>query len=335
MRCLRQIAVLLATCGLLAGCEGLSVKPSSRAPAADARWPERDERPGEQPAPPAGGPVMAMVNGQPIYMSQLHDVLLRGHGLEIAQQLVATELVRQELGRGKLAVTEAEVLAENDRTLSAMYGEGFEGSRREELLETFLLRERISREHWDLMVRRNAMLRKLAEPRVRVTDADVKEEFGEQFGRKVEVRHIQTESLTQAQMILNELKDKGTDFAELARKYSRNQTAKRGGLLPPIGRRGPTEIPPAMRQAAWAMRKVGEISDPVQVGTVFHILKLEKIIEPESADFDAAKEKLRASLHERRVRMLAQQILRELTANAKIQYVHFMLRQQSQQEAAK
>lgn len=279
--------------------------------------------------------VMAMVNGQPIYMDRLHEVLIEGYGLEMAHQLVATELVRQQFDQAGLELTEADLRQEANRTLEAIYGSEFTPDQRERYLAELLKREKIAPGHWDLMVRRNAMLAQLAQPQVQVTEDDLREEFAEQFGPRAVVRHIQVESLSQAQMILNEARREGADFAELARTYSRNQTALSGGLLPEMGRQTPPNIPAPIRRAALEMENPGDLAGPVQVGTVYHVLKLERRIEPRQADFAQVRDRLEEQLRQRRVRMLAQKMLRDLVASARsggrIRYIHGALREMNAQ----
>lgn len=276
--------------------------------------------------PQTGSAVMAMVNGKPIYMSKLHEVLIDAHGMEMAWQLVATEVVRQQLQREGFSIEAGDLLVENDSSLKEVFGEGFNPVEKEKLLGQLLGKRGISRRQWDLTITRNAILRKLAEPRVKVTDKDLKAQFAEQFGRRVVVRHIQTESLSQAQMVLTKLREPKADFAQMAWKYSRNRTAKKGGKLPAIGVLTPPEIPTALRKAALAMEKVGQISQPIQVGSVYHILRLDEIISPSTAKFEAVKDKLRATIRTRRVNMVRQQILRDLLAKAKVVYTHPSLR---------
>ena len=279
--------------------------------------------------------VMAMVNGQPIYMDRLHEVLIEGYGLEMAHQLVATELVEQQFDQAGLELTDADLRQEANRTLEAIYGSEFTPDQRERYLAELLKREKIAPGHWDLMVRRNAMLAKIAEREVQVSEEDLREEFAEQFGPRAEVRHIQVESLSQAQMVLNEARREGADFAELARTYSRNQTALSGGLLPELGRKTPPSIPAPIRRAALEMKDPGDLAGPVQVGTVYHVLKLKRRIEPRQADFAQVRDRLEEQLRRRRVRMLAQKMLRDLVASARaggrIRYIHGTLREMNAQ----
>ena len=87
------------------------------------------------------------------------------------------------------------------------------------------------------------------------------------------------------QKILDEAR-KGKDFAELAKKYSQDETtANKGGEL---GFFTAKQMEPAFSAAAFAL-KPGEISDLVRTPYGFHIIKSEEIKEARTAPFDEVK----------------------------------------------
>jgi len=95
-----------------------------------------------------------------------------------------------------------------------------------------------------------------------------------------------------AQMIYDQLKQ-GADFDELAAQYSDDkQTAKSGGKLPVFGV-GRMVAP--FEQAAFALQKDGDISEPVQTQFGFHIIKrLQKIdIQPYETIKDELEKKVK------------------------------------------
>jgi len=311
---LKAMATMMAVY-LLAGCaEAQSVTTAAATGPTPATAPTTH---------PTGRAVMATVNGAPIYMDQLHDLLVRSQGLALAQQLIASELVVQAAEKQNLSASQEEVQAEETRTLEGLFGASIGADQREQLLEQLLAEKGIPHEQWRMILHRNVLLAKLAEPGISVTDQQIQEAFEDQYGRKVEVRHIQCDSLTSAQDILKKLNE-GADFAELAGKESTNATARDGGLLPPIGARS-AMIPPPIRGAAMALTKVGELSPPVQAGTTFHILRLEKVIEPQNVRLEDVKDKLAAEVKHAAIRKAQQQILLDLIRSSqkegRIQYV--------------
>lgn len=88
---------------------------------------------------------------------------------------------------------------------------------------------------------------------------------------QVHVRHILLDSEEEARKVLEELKQ-GADFAELARKYSKDEeTRENGGDL---GWLPKGEMEPAFDAAAFSL-KVGEISDVIRTSRGYHIIKVE------------------------------------------------------------
>lgn len=287
------------------------------------------------PAPRAGDSsreVIASVNGRAVFMDELTDLLMAGYGMSLTQQLIANELVRQESAKQKVVLSEADVAGEIDATLENMFAQVKDANQRQQLLNDMLKQNNVSRRQWDLTMRRNAALAKLAEKRVTVEDADLRDEYAWQYGQKRQVRHIQTANLAEAQKVLREVAN-GAEFKALVNKYSISPAAGDDpGLLPAFAETAPG-MPPAVRQAAFALKKIGEISDPIQVGTAFHVIKLEAIADPLDVKFDSVKDKLRVLVRQRRVRAIQQDILRLLLAGADVQFVHPILKAQAENGA--
>lgn len=88
---------------------------------------------------------------------------------------------------------------------------------------------------------------------------------------QVRARHILLESEEEARKVLEELKQ-GADFAELARKYSKDEATKENGG--DLGWFPKGEWDPAFDAVAFSL-KVGEISDVVRTSMGYHIIKVE------------------------------------------------------------
>ncbi len=328
---MRTTGIMLILVGLV-GCQldrparqGKMRPPVARSPSM------QPERPRPAGAQPGKGAVMAYVNDRPIHMARLHEILVRVHGMKLAQQLIVNELVDQAAAAKAISVTTDEIRKQNTQTLETMFPNVSDHAQRARLLEQFLIQKNMTRRQWDTVVRRNALVAKLVGGKIEVAEAELRREFARQYGRQVVIRHIQTASLADAQKLLKILVDKG-DFAELARKYSTNPSSRNGGLLPPIGK-DTLRIAPAIRQAALAMTKVGEISNPVQAGTAFHILKLERIIEPAKVKFEDVKQKLEAIIKWRKAQVMQRRFLTDLIRKAQIRYVDPILKVQADRGA--
>ena len=85
---------------------------------------------------------------------------------------------------------------------------------------------------------------------------------------KVRASHILVEKQSQALKVLEELKA-GTDFRELAKKYSTCPSSKKGGDLGQFGR---GQMVREFEQTAFAL-KTGQVSEPVKTQFGYHIIK--------------------------------------------------------------
>jgi len=283
-----------------------------------------------QTSQPVNTEVMAIVDGVALPMSDLTDILVYSYGMDMAQQLVANELVRQEAMRKKISVGPAEVKAEHERMLELMFKppEFKNLAERERALSVYMQNGKVTMKQWDLTMERDAILRKLAEGRVKVTQDEVRRAYGLQFGRQVLVRHIQVSTVADAESVIKDLA-KGVSFEELVRTKSVSPSRNREGLLDPISAQTPG-LPPALKEAALDLKKVGDLSATIQAGTTYHILKLERIIEPTKAKFEDVKDAVYKALFTQKVQEQQMQVLRDLITdaekNGKIVYVNPILK---------
>ena len=105
--------------------------------------------------------VMAYVNGTPIYMDDIHELLVRADGLRIALHLVGCKLVEQAAAEHDLTLAEQELEAEHERALQRMFPNVPELSQRQRLFEQLLRRQKIPEKLWLMSVLRNVLLGKL------------------------------------------------------------------------------------------------------------------------------------------------------------------------------
>ena len=181
----------------------------------------------------------------------------------------------------------------------------------------------------EVVVARNARLAKLAAKRVTITEEDIHQEFFTQYDGKYRVRHIQVPDAGEGEKILQKI-EAGEDFEQLAFKYSTNPSGKTGGWLPDIGpRSAPDNVPPVLAKNIRALKKPGQVSNIVQVGTNYHILKLEKIVPPENVKFEDVKNQLRDIVRDKKIDRLQPRIMQELFRNATIEYINPTIRAQS------
>ncbi|VIO70239.1 peptidylprolyl isomerase [Bradyrhizobium ivorense] len=115
----------------------------------------------------------------------------------------------------------------------------------------------------------------------RVYDEAAKQITGEQ---EVRARHILVETEDEAKAVKAEL-DKGADFAELAKKKSKDPGAADGGDL---GFFTKEQMVPEFSAVAFALEP-GKISDPVKSQFGWHIIKVEEKRSRKAPDFEQVK----------------------------------------------
>ena len=249
-------------------------------------------------------PMVALVNGQGVKQSRLSEVLLNGYGRKVLDELVLLEVVRQAAAKKGLTVTPAEVQAEFEGILEDM-AEGKSRREKTALLEYMLQSRHLSRAEFDLIVERQALLSRMVDPNVTITEQMLKEEYERQYGRKVLVREIVRSSFRSIQEPVK-LLEAGADFKEMAEKFSEDQVSlARGGLVGPFSR-ADEHIPVKVREEAFKLNKIGQQSkvfsyydgDNLQWWCV---LQLEKDFPAVNVPIEEVKEKLRQII-QRRVR---------------------------------
>ena len=230
----------------------------------------------------AGCLAVALLAGLPLRAEEANPVLAKVNGAEIRASDVA--LAEEELGPS---------LAQMDPA-----------TKKENVLSFLIDMKIVSKEAEDkkiadrddfktrLAFARNRLLMDnllAVEGKAATTDENMKkvyEEAAKQISGEQEVhaRHILVETEDQAKKIEDELK-KGADFAELAKKESKDPGASDGGDL---GFFTKEQMVPEFSTVAFALEP-GKISDPVQTQFGWHIIKVEEKRTRKAPDFEQVK----------------------------------------------
>jgi parvulin-like peptidyl-prolyl isomerase len=287
-------------------------------------------------APMSNDTVVARVDDVAVTMGQLQQPLVESYGLNVLLNVVQLELAKQVAANAKVTVTEADVTREREMTLNRMFKDA-PAADHDNLFEQFLQQQRSSRAEFDIVMRVNAHLRKVAEPLLagKISEENLKEAFATMYGLKVQVRHIQGSNLQEIQEARRRI-DAGESFAAVAQEVSRNtRTGPLGGLLPEFSM-GTPDLPQSLKDAAFAL-KPGELSDPVEAKGAYHLLKLERRIEPKVFKFEDVKDSIREDLTERAVQETVKQLRQQIVQQAreKLKIEHPELKRQFQQMTEK
>lgn len=296
--------------------------PNGRDPALDNGPTKADPQAVRGQAPEVARQPIAYVNGRAISRQRAIGVLFDAYGRDVVELLIRLELARELAdSRGGVA-TRQEVRAEYDQALrqisSPVLGSeesDFDRATAEQLLDAMLLRNGISKTQFMLKIEQDANLRKAAEQDVVVDDSQLTAEHDRAYGERVQVRHIQLNTLSEVAEVRAQL-DAGGDFELLVGKYSRNQiTAPAGGLLPPFSRHD--DVPPLLRQAAFSLEE-GQVSDTIFEDNTYHIIRLERRFPPTEIPVDHVRDELRRRLRRRLVEDRMRQLAADLFDNADI-----------------
>jgi len=140
-----------------------------------------------------------------------------------------------------------------------------------------------------------------------------KEEFKKP--KEIQTRQIVVKTEQEAKEIQAYIA-KGEDFAELAKKYSMEPSAKTTGG--DVGYHPKGALIPAFEEAAFKLTKVGQVTPPVKTQFGYHLIKLEGVKEEASVPFAEVKDFVRQKLTQEKQTEVLKKYIDELKKNAKI-----------------
>lgn len=292
---------------------------------------KRSDRPSALRGRPVSDPI-ATIDGHPMARGRMVDLLLRGQGPALLEQLVVLDLAERVAAKQGLAITATDVEQETewalrrlvDPLLGATSGM-FDREEAERILGLVLARRNISRAEFRITVRRNATLRRIVEAQQTISEQQLQREFGRLYGKRVQIRHIQLAARGEVRRVLGHL-SAGEAFEDVARMYSANRvTAEVGGLLAPISLED-DGVPAVLREVVSKLQP-GQVSDTVRIGEWYHVLKLEGALPPEDVTFDAVRGALERRVRKRLADPAIQALHDKLFRSAKIEIHDPSLRQ--------
>ena len=230
----------------------------------------------------AGCLAAAFLAGSPVYAEDANPVLAKVNGAEIRQSDVA--LAEEELGPS-LAQMDPTTKKDNvlafliDMKIVAKAAEDKKIADREDFKNRLAFAR--NRLLMDNLLSVEGKAATTDEAMKKVYEDASKQITGEQ---EVHARHILVETEDEAKQVSEALK-KGADFAELAKKKSKDPGASDGGDL---GFFTKDQMVPEFSAAAFALEP-GKISDPVKTQFGWHIIKVEEKRNRKAPDFEQVK----------------------------------------------
>jgi peptidyl-prolyl cis-trans isomerase C len=140
-----------------------------------------------------------------------------------------------------------------------------------------------------------------------------KEEFKKD--REIQTRQIVVKTEAEVKEIQSKIA-KGEDFAELAKKYSIDPSAKTTGG--DIGYHPKGTLIPEFEEAAFKLTKVGQVTPPVKTQLGYHLIKLEGERTGAYVPFAEVKDFVRQKLTQEKQTEVLKKYIDDLKKNAKI-----------------
>src|SRR6202165_2276908 len=226
--------------------------------------------------------AMVLLSGLPVRAEDANPVLAKVNGTEIRQSDVA--LAEEELGP---SLAQMDPATKKDNVLSFLIDMKIVSKAAEdkkvENSEEFKKRLAFTRNRllMDSLLATEGKAATTDEAMKKVYEDASKQITGEQ---EVHARHILVETEDEAKSIKEEL-SKGADFAELAKKKSKDPGASDGGDL---GFFTKDQMVPEFSSVAFALEP-GKISDPVKSQFGWHIIKVEEKRNRQAPAFEQVK----------------------------------------------
>ena len=207
----------------------------------------------------AAGGTCAAVNSVFIPQQRLDDLVVAAYGKKVLDDMVLLELVVQYAGEKGVVLTDEMYNAELDSFLEEIAPGKDRGD--QEAIFAYMLRKRnISREIFDLILQKQALLKAVIDTNVVITEPLLEAEFARQYGQQRTIRLIAVNSLRKIENV-EVLLASGNNFVTVAREHSEDEQSLRSDALA-----GPFSIAddyyaPELVAHTFAMKAAGDISE--------------------------------------------------------------------------
>lgn len=255
--------------------------------------------------------TVATVGNESITKDDLYDMLVETSGADALAALINTKVIELEAEKEKVSVSKKEI---DDELATYIETYGGEDSFNAALEQSGITKDMIKDD-----MKQYALIKKLLEPKIKVTDKEMKAYFEEnkaEFNQdaQVEASHILVEDEDTAKKVAQKLAD-GEDFAELAAEYSTDAAnAENGGSL---GYFAKGKMVEEFEKVAFSMKK-GDISDPVKTEHGYHIIKVTNKKEAKEAVYADHKDEIKETLFEEKMQTEYPTWLEEKTKEYKV-----------------
>jgi parvulin-like peptidyl-prolyl isomerase len=318
------------------GDNGAAQAPATNPTSAGNPSPENPSprQPTPQTSPPVSvnpDDIVATIDDISIARRQIEAPLFKAYGLNMLAQQAQLAYAKREARKRGIVVTPVDADAETERYLGTLFNEDKDSilrqlndeiakadtahdaarktklqadlkTERNRLLDQLLGQQHITHVDFDIAMETNTYLRKIATADLAkqpITEEALQQAFNIEYGEKIQTRIIQLANLQEAQTARQRLAA-GETFDAVCAAMSRDPVgARNGGQLPLISR-DTQNLAQQFKDVAFSL-KAGEVSDPVNVGNDYYIIKLDARIPPQHVKFEDVKDGVRDFLEARRL----------------------------------
>ena len=257
--------------------------------------------------------VVAVINADPITRKALSDATLDRYGNDVLENMINRHLILQACMHNGIEITKADVSAEIQRK-ATKFGLSMESYLQLLQDERGISPNEYSNEiTWPMLA-----LQSLAADRVKVSDEEFNRAFISQFGEAVKCRMIMVGNRSRADELHQQASANPAQFAEIAKKFSEDETsASVGGLFPPIRRyNGDSRL----EDAAFALKNE-QISPVLQLGDQWIILQAVRRIpasSPSPQAMPAIREQIKDRIRDSKMPSVAGELFSKLQEEAQV-----------------
>ncbi|TWU60514.1 Foldase protein PrsA 2 precursor [Rubripirellula tenax] len=257
--------------------------------------------------------IVAVVNADPISRKTLADQAVQRYGTDVIDNMINRHLILQSCQHNGIEVTKQDVTDEI-RRLSSKFGLSMDSYLKLLKEERNIDPNQYSREIiWPMLA-----LRRLVADKVDVTQEEFNQAFVAQFGEAVKCRLIMCDSEGKIQKLREQALADPSQFANLAKQFSEDESsASVGGLIPPMRRySGDTRL----EEAAFGLQD-DDISEVMQLGDQWIMLQAVRRIpatSPSPQAMPAIREQISDRIRDEKMRSAATELFSKLQQEANV-----------------